>query len=240
MLYKTSGIVLKTIRYSEHSVIAKIYTRRFGLRSYLIRGTGGRKARVRKGSLQPLTILNLVVYNKDKDQLQNLKEIESSVPYSTIPFDIRKSSVLMFLNEVLYKAIREEEPNEAMYDFIDGALQAFDAMESTTGNFHLWFCTGLTRFLGFFPRNNFSEQNTWFDLQEGVFTAAPPLHENHTGHDESVLLSHLLQAASPEQVPVKNAAGRNRLLDILMDYYRLHLPGFGEIKSHDVLKQILT
>ncbi|MFP4469758.1 MAG: DNA repair protein RecO [Bacteroidales bacterium] len=240
MLYKTNGIVLKTVKYSESSVIVKIYTRRFGLRSYLIRGTAGKKARIKKGSLQPLNILQLVVYNKEKDQLQNLKEIEAIIPFHHIPFDIRKSTVLMFLNEVLYKSIREEECNEALYDFLEKALLDFDRQETGSENFHLWFCAGLTRFLGFVPRNNYSANNDCFDLQEGMFFHGPPLHANHIDSGSSRIISQLLSSSSPAEVPLKNASDRNRMLEILISYYKLHLPNFKEVKSHQVLKQILN
>ncbi len=195
---------------------------------------------MKKGSLQPLTILQLVVYNKEKNQLQNLKEIEGIIPFQHIPFDIRKSSVVMFLNEILYKSIREEEPNEGLYDFIEESLRLFDGENAGAENFHLWFCAGLTRFLGFFPMNNFSENNNCFDLQEGIFFHGPPMHQNQVDGGPGRMLSLLLSAAAPADVPLKKSSDRNRLLEILMDYYRLHLPSFGEVKSHVVLRQILN
>lgn len=239
MLIKTSGIVFKTVKYSENSVIAKIYTRNFGLRSYIIR-TGGKKSRFKKSFLQPLTLLELVAYNKANRDVQHVKEIENPETFKNIPFDIRKTSMLLFINELIYKAVREEEANDKLYGFIRDSLLELDSAEEDTGNFHLWFTLQLTKYLGFYPRNNFSEANKLFDLQEGQFISDVPLHENHLNAEMSRAMGRLIAAATPPEIPARNAATRNRLLDALMDYYSLHLPNFGGIKSHEVLKKVLN
>ena len=114
MLHTTRGIVLHTTKYSETSLVAKIYTEVFGLQSYLVKGIRKQKAKLRPALFQPMTLADLVVYHKDKGSLQNIKESRIAVPYRSIPFDIRKSSMLLFINELLYKSIREEETNRKL------------------------------------------------------------------------------------------------------------------------------
>lgn len=240
MISKTRGIVFKTIKYSDNSLIAKIYTENLGLRSYMIRGVNGKKSSSKKSAFQSLSILDMVVYEKEKGGLQNIREIESIYPYKSWPFDIRKSCIALFLNEVMYRSIHNEEPDEALFQFLLQSLITLDEAEISVENYHLQFLAGLSRYLGFAPRNNFSSQNHFFDMQEGLFISEKPLHSNYLEPALSLKLFHLI--TDPEQIRqlTINAASRNELLLKLIDYYRLHIPGFGEMKSHLVLKDVLS
>jgi DNA repair protein RecO (recombination protein O) len=239
MLYKTRGIVFRTVKYSDSSVIAKMYTENFGLRSYLIRTAKSKKKPSKNALLQPLSLLDLVVYEKNNGGIQNLKEIETTRQYHSIPFDIIKSSVLLFLNEVLYKAVHEEEPNEPLFGYLFDGLTSFDEAAKDFENFHLFFTVGLTRFLGFYPRNNFSEKNEYFDLREGLFVENRPFHNNFM---EPKLSRKFNQMFSEIQHPgslFENSNERNAMLVNILDYFKLHVPGFNEIKSLPVLQQVL-
>src|SRR3990172_7140574 len=118
MIYKTRGIVLHHIKYSETSVIAKIYTELFGLQSYLINGVRSQKAKVKANLLQPLSLVDMIVYHKEKKGLQRIRDVSGNPPLSSIPYDFPKSSVALFIAEILYKSIREEEANTNMFEFI--------------------------------------------------------------------------------------------------------------------------
>ncbi|MBE0639080.1 MAG: DNA repair protein RecO [Bacteroidales bacterium] len=240
MICKTSGIVFKTIKYSDHSLIVKIYTRAFGLRSYMIRGMNNRKSAARKSAFQPLSILELVVYEKEKEGLQSIREVESIYPYKSLPFDIRKSCIAMFMNEVMYRSIFSEEADDALFHFLHQSLISLDDAENSSENFHLRFLARLSRFLGFAPMNNFSPNNHFFDLQEGLFVSEQPMHNNFLDSSLSLKFTHLIADSEQMSGLMINALSRNELLAKLIDYYRLHLPGFGEIKSHLVLKDVLA
>jgi len=240
MLYKTRGVVLRTIKYSDNSGITTIFTEKFGLRTYMIKGLGRNKTSLKKGSIQNLNLLNLVVYEKEKNNLQTIKEIESIIPYHTIPFNIRKTSVIMFLNELLYHSIKEEVANQFLFDYVYHGLLEFDELETGIENFHLQFVVGLTRFLGIYPRNNYSNQNQYFDLQEGVFVSDQPMHSNYLNIELSEKLSLMQQGPECLDRLFLNSSARNELLERFLLYYRLHLPSFGEIKSHQVLREILA
>jgi DNA repair protein RecO (recombination protein O) len=238
MLHSTRGIVLKTFKYSENAVIAKIFTEKFGLRSYIIKGISGKKRQGKKPLLQTLSLLNLIVYEKNSANLQNIKEIESAHTYSSIPFDIAKSTIIMFLNEVIYKSIVEEEPNVAMFDFIFDQMIALDGADENIADFHTFFLINFSGFLGFMPHNSYSGQNQYFDLQEGCFVEQKPIHRNFMDSGLSEKFNQIL--CRNDQKLFSQSVQRNELLEKIIQYYSLHVPAFGELKSFSILKQVLS
>lgn len=236
MLHSTRGIVLKTVKYSENSVIAKIYTEQFGLRSYIIKGLSGKRSQGKKALLQGLSLLDLVVYEKATGNLQNIKEMESAYAFRAIPYDISKSTILMFLNEVLYKCIGEEVSGIPMFQFIYDQLIKLDESTCNISDFHLHFLISFAKFLGFMPHNNYSEKNQYFDLQEGDFIAEIPFHSNFIEKDLSLQMSNLLDGKT--LIFSGKPKERNELLQKIILYYTLHVPSFGDLKSTEVLKQV--
>jgi DNA repair protein RecO (recombination protein O) len=126
MLHKTRGIVFRIIRYSDTSIIANIYTESFGLRSYLVNGVHGKKAKIKASLFQPLALVEMNVTNREKSTMHRINDVMPVHTWTSIPYDIRKSSVLMFINEMLYKSVREEEANPALFEFISHAVQILD------------------------------------------------------------------------------------------------------------------
>ena len=240
MLTTTKGIVFHQIKYSETSIIAKIYTEAFGLQSYLIKGARSRKTKI-NALLQHLSLVEIVSNHKAKSDLQHLKEIRSACQYSSIPFDIIKSSITVFINELNYKSIQEEEPNKALFDFIYGAMQWLDLSTDAFVNFHLIYALKLSSFLGFYPRGIYSPYSSFFDLEEGCFTNQQPFHSNYITDKEAELFSDLTEYSleNINELKLTNPQ-RNRLLDHLIWYYQLHLPNIGNMKSPEVLRAVLS
>jgi DNA repair protein RecO (recombination protein O) len=240
MLHQTRGIAIHTTRYSETSSVVKIYTELFGLQSYLVKGIRKQHARMKPGLFQPLTLLDLVVYHKEKSSLQNLKEAHYSHPYQSIPFDIRKSSVALFLNELIYKTIHEEEPHAELFSFLYHSCLHLDQTEENLALFHLLFSIQLTRYLGCMPRLNYSVKTPILNLREGTFQARPPDHRDYLDAKMSQLMENLLltpETGTPSiHVPAKM---RDEMLEAILVYYRLHVPGFREMQSHLVLHTVL-
>ncbi len=237
MLHQTRGIVFHRVKYSETSLIVKIYTEQFGLQSYMIRGMRSKKSLVKPALLQPLTLVEIVVYHKENNDLQHLKEIKINYPFQTIPFDLRKSSVILFLNEVLYNVIREQESNSSLFDFLYNSIVSLDKMENGIAGFHLCFLMQLTKYLGFSPKRNFDEENSVFDLQEGVFKHQPISSELTIPMPVSEYFAKLIGPENmPEIIPPRY---RSTLLDYLIRYYKIHIPGIKEIKSHAILHRVL-
>ena len=140
-----------------------------------------------------MTMLDLVVYHKEKQSLQSVREVRLAKPYKTIPFDIRKSSVVLFINELLYKAIREEEPNPELFGFLWQTCLRLDETEESVADFHLCFAVHLMRFLGIFPQNNYSERLPVFNMRDGLFQSSFPGHTDYLEGENSRMLHHLLE-----------------------------------------------
>ena len=241
MLYKTRGIVIHNIKYSETSVIVKIYTELFGLKSYILRGVRKKRSKIKSNILQPLTLVELDVYNKEKSDIQQLREIRNIHQFESLPFVIQKSSITLFIAELLYKSIREEEKNQNLFEFVFNSIKFLDASEDRITDFHLLFSLQLTRYLGFFPQGKYSSQKTFFDLEEGMFIANPPRHPYFLENPLSEKFYQLL--VSPYEnldiLKISNES-RKQILDKIIQYYKLQLPGIKDIKSHLVLAEVLS
>jgi len=236
MIEKTLGIVLKQIRYGETSLIAHLYTRKWGRIGIMVPGART-SSKSRKAHLfQPLTLLELELYYKHNRDLQNIKEVKNHSPFIHLAGDPVKSSVALFLADILNKALREEEANEDLFDFLSSHIQMLDVIDEGVANFHIYFLLRLSRHLGFNPGMPPVGDDLWFDLSLGVFTTAPPLHDSFLTPELTSLLIRFLtvQASGLASIEID----RNRRIELLegiLKYYYLHLEGLGEIKSHIIL-----
>jgi len=239
MLHKTRGIVFHVTDYSESSVVAKIYTELFGLQSYLINSVRKKNPKVKPTTLQPLALIDLVVYHKERSGLQRLAEARNNPALKSIPFDVRKSSLILFMGEVLFKSVKEQEANPQLFDFIFNSVHLLDLQENFCSDFHLVFLVQLARHLGFYPHENFSEADFIFDLQDGKFQSEIPAHPFYIDLPLSEYFYRLLKASlnSSEEIKI-SVQHRRQLIDQLLEYYKLHISGFGNIKSHKVLEEV--
>ncbi|WP_113654391.1 DNA repair protein RecO [Pedobacter namyangjuensis] len=241
MLHKTRGIVLKTTLYSESSVIVQVFTEKFGIQSYLINGVKKPKAKIPMNVLQPLHLLDMVVYHKVNTQLQRVSEARPSPVFKSIPYDVIKNTIVQFLNEVLYKSIRQQGAEDALFSFIYNAISWFDETEKPSANFHLAFLLKLSRFLGFAPHEQTRKDQKYFDLQEGEFTSLMPIHPYFIEKTEADFFLLLFSTSFEKIFEIKiDNATRRFLLDKILIYYTLHTASFGQVKSHQVLEDILS
>lgn len=227
--------------YSESSVVVQIFTDKFGIQSYLINGVKKPKAKIPISVLQPLHLLDMVVYHKTNSQMQRVAEARPSPVFKSIPYHVVKNTIVQFLNEVLYKSIRQQHSDENLFDFIYNAISWFDEANDASVNFHLAFLLKLSRFLGFAPREQTRNDQKYFDLQEGDFTSLQPLHPHFM--DKASADYFLLLFASPfekiNEIKLSNVT-RRLILDKILVYYTLHTASFGQIKSHQILEDVLS
>jgi DNA repair protein RecO (recombination protein O) len=239
MLYKTRGIVLHYIKYSETSVIVTIYTERFGRQSYIINGVRSKKAKIKANILQPLFLLDMEVYYKPKRDLQRVKEVQNAVIFTSLPYDIRKSTLAIFIAEIIYKAIQEQESNPDLFEYLYNSVQILDLKELGLSVFHIYFLIQLTKHLGFFPNNNYSEEKCFFDLKAGAFVQIKPFHTSFLDKEQSLILSQLMNFSTDQHENLKvKYKERSEMLEKIIEYYRLHNTGISEIKSMSVLKEV--
>jgi DNA repair protein RecO (recombination protein O) len=235
MLHQTRGIVLHHLRYSETSVIAKIYTEKFGLQSYLIRGVRSPKAKIKLGLLEHLSLLEMVVYYREGRGLQNIKELRPAHAFKSMHNNIRKSSQALFMNELIFKSVKEEESNAELFDFLFNSVLELDKPDLFLPDFHLGFMVSLARFLGFAPARNYTP-GFWFNLQEGYFEAQRPAHSHFIFPEQAGFFNALLIQDSSNTI---SSSIRKLLLDKLIEFYQLHLPAFGSLRSPEVLHEVL-
>jgi DNA repair protein RecO (recombination protein O) len=239
MYHKTRGIVLHCIKYSETSVIAKIYTDKFGLLSFMVKGVRSSKSKAKASMMQPLTMLDMEIAYRENRGLQFIKEFRRDYNYETVPFDTLKSTIAIFMLEVMAKSIREHEPNDELFDFIYAALHVLDKSEKTSPDFHLLFMLHLSRYLGFAPQDNYSDTNCYFEMQEGVFTHSfsgntTLLNKQSTEQIYRLICTSLFE----EQPSLLTRTERKQMLGNLIKYYQLHLENF-QLKSPEVLEAVL-
>jgi len=241
MLHKVRGIVLKTTNYSESSVVAQIFTDKFGMQSYLINGVKKPKAKIKMNMLQSLHLLDLVVYHKAGTTMQRVSELRPSPVFKTIPYDVVKSSIIIFLNEVLYKSIRQQSNDDSLFDYIYNAIAWFDETDDVNPNFHLSFLLKLTRFLGFSPNEDRRKDQNYFDLQEGEFVSRVPVHANYLILDDALKFITLFKLPLDKIAELKiSTVERRFLLDKILVFYTLHTASFGEVQSHKILEMLLS
>lgn len=235
MLLSTPGIVLHTTPYSENSMVVKVFTRQLGLRSYIIKGVRGRRSRVKQNMLQPLTSLDMVVYDNPRTDLNYIKELALRHPERST--DAVANAVRFFMTEVLYKVLREDEPMPALFDYVE---ETADYCQLSNANLPITFLLNVSRHLGIEPFDNSSLRKPLFDLQEGCFVSTPS--ETTLPQELSILLHHYLssfRSASPPPVPPQSLRLRRGLIDTLIAYFQLHLSGFRDFHSHEILHVVL-
>jgi DNA repair protein RecO (recombination protein O) len=237
VLVKTKAIVISSLKFQEKSLIVKCFTLSSGLKSYFVRDAfSSRKASQKIAYFQPFSILEIEAVHKNKGTLENFKEIKSAVPFQTIHTDIVKSTMVMFLSEMLHYSIQEEEKNEQLFLFLETALTWLDHHDEIS-NFHLILLLEITKYLGFYP--DISEIDLpFFEMNEGVFALFQK--GNVLSEHETNLFKKLLELKFGNDQKVFHVLERQVLLKILIDYYSLHLEGFKRPKSLDILKEVFS
>lgn len=240
MLIKTKGIIFRSIKYSETSIISDIFTEKKGLRTYIISGVRKKNARVSASLLQVMSLVDLVVYHRDDKDMTRIKEIKASHIYQSLPFEIAKSAVGQFMLELTRKAVREPEENLPMFDFVYEIFQFLDETQQSFSNLHLYFMLRLSGYLGFMPEDNFSKNYPFFDLREGMFVAEKELHGYFLQEEQSQLVHELLTTSLLEIHKIKMTRDtRKELLKQLIIFYRLHIENFPDLNSHQILEEVL-
>jgi DNA repair protein RecO (recombination protein O) len=241
MLEKTKGIILHQIKYTDSGIVAQIYTRKFGRQSFLIKGMRKKKSGKHNIIFQPMFILDLELYYKASREMQMIKE--SSVSYAPyeIHSNVKKGCVAMFLGEVLTSVLKEESPHEDMFDFIEESIVYFDKCKDNYANFHIAFLAGLSSFLGFEPSIRTNQDQSFFDMKNGIFVPVPPVHGNYASESISDILA-VFFASSYDTACNISLTGmlRNEVLESILKYYSLHLPGLKRINSLEVLKEVFS
>lgn len=234
------GIVLRTIKYSDNLMIADIYTMEHGRRSFLLPVSRSKRSKVRNVLFQPLSIITFTASGSGR-ALARITDAQPLALYSSIPYDVVKSSIALYLAEVLTHALHEQQSDESLFTFIDRALAWFDAAPQGYADFHLVFMAQLLRFLGIYPNFDGAAKNSYFDMQAGCLVREHPLHPHFIMPLPTQALVRLFDADFMSvRLLSLNREQRRDFLAILEEYYRLHIPDFPLLRSNEVLKELFN
>ena len=235
----TRAIVLSSLKYGDTSLIVKAFTASDGLKSYLLKGVlSSKKTKLKKAYFQPLTQLELVVNHRNRGTLEQIRDARISYQYSSLHTDIIKNAVCMFLSEVIGQCIHEEEQNQDLFSYLEASLQWLDAHEKIS-NFHILFMLKLSKYLGFYPES-LKTEGGYFDLEQGTFCKTRPSGLSVSGADLDNFRSFLgIHFDALEGISLGRVQ-RDNLLQILLEYFQLHLHGFRKPRSLAILKEVFS
>lgn len=239
MLQKIKGVVLHSLKYNDTSQIVDIYTEQHGHVSYMVPVSRSKKSGVRGALFLPLALIEFESDYRPNVSIHRMKEVKAAYVFRSLPYDPYKSAIALFLSEFLYRALREEAENPPLFAYLIHSIQWLDMCERSCANFHLVFLMRLSRFLGLYPNLEDYYPGACFDLRNACFTGTLPLHSDYIAPEEASRLvtlmrmnydtMHLFEMSRTERV---------RCLEVMNQYYRLHVPGFPQLKSLDVLKEL--
>lgn len=243
MTYKTKGIVLRSIKYGETSLVVTIFTELFGVQTYMVNSVrSSKKSAPRANHFQPASILDLVVYHRPSQAMQRIKEFSWAFLYRDLLSNVIRNSIASYMVELLHKCLKQPEPNADLFHFCEAALLKLDeAGKTVTANFALFFTVQLPHFFGFKIDDNYSSANHFLDLQEGNFTDQHPHHPHFLEGENAATTSQLLKVMQPDELEAftLNRDTRRNLLLKYQEYYALHIHDFGQLKTLIVLHEVL-
>ena len=242
-MYKTRAIILRTVKYGETSLVVTAYTELFGVQTYMVNGVRSAKKTGLKAALyQPASVLDMEVYHNDRNAMHRIRECNRAHVFNSVLTGVVKNSIAVFMMELLYKLLKQPEPNRELFYFCEDILLKLDEAEpNIAANFPLFFALHLSHFFGFRIDDNYSETNNFIDLQEGNFVKEQPGHPHFLAEENAFVTSEILKIRLPEELEQlkMNHLKRRELLYKYMDYYALHIQDFGQMKTLAVMQEVL-
>lgn len=238
MLDKTEGIVLKTTKYAESSIITNIFTKKYGLLSFIVQGVRSSRNKQKGNLIQPLNMLMLEIYLKEQRNLNRIKEYSTSYIYKYLHVDFAKQSVALFCIELISKCLKEHEVNERLYNYLSLFLTELDQETDSIENKPLFFLLETASILGFEPSLQNILHGTYFNLETGRFedTIASV---NVLDKEETNMLKKLMAVYFEKNELKLSSLERKLLLEKMLLYFRWHIADFPELKSPHILSELL-
>jgi DNA repair protein RecO (recombination protein O) len=245
MIHKTKGIVLRSVKYGETSLVVTIYTELFGIQTYMVNGVrvSSRKGSGKANMFHPASILDMVVYHNEMKNLQRIKEFKWGFLYQQVFSNVIKNTVALYMVELLQRCLKQPEANPELFYFAEKSLLQLDAANNTiAANLPLYFTLQLCAELGFKMHGTHCADTPFLNLAEGVFSHEKPLHNNYL---EDQLSSVTSRIANAENVAFLNEISlnqdvRRQLLQAYQLYVALHVQDFTPLKSLPVLQEVLN
>ena len=237
--YKARGIVLHTMKYGESSMVVFMLTDVIGRQNYMVQGIRSARSKGNKAALfQPMFVVDFVGLESPKMQMHRIGEVRGGVTLTSLPFDVRKSTIALFMAETLYRLIKEVEPQSPLFGFVEQSVIALDGLSDGIANFHLWFMVRLSAHLGFYPGNEYIPGGC-FDIQEGLFVRTMPQHRLALSPENTRILDVLMSAGVGELASLNLArTQRSAFLAAMLTYFGYHLDSIHSVRSLDILRDV--
>ncbi len=237
--YKGRGVVLHTIKYGENAIVVHLLTDVGGRQSFMVQGIRSSRGRGSKAALfQPLFALEFEGIDPPRGEMHRFREVRSGITLSRTPFDVRRSTIALFIAELLYRLVKESEPNSPLFESVWRSIEALDTIDDGVANFHLWFLTKLSRDLGFMPSGEYCEGG-YFDIQEGEYVAKRPHHDWVMEVEESRLMDRMMRCEVTQLGEIAlSRHSRVAYLEAILRFYSYHLDAIHTIRSIDILREL--
>jgi len=241
MYEKLRGVVLNTVRHNERTNIVHIYTDGNGLMAFAVTPGSTRSARARNALLMPLSLVDVEAQVRQAHEVCRLREVRRNYSLATIYSDPFKNAIALFISELLTHVMQEPERNVPLFDYIERSVILLEQMTGSVANFHICFLYHLGGFLGIQPNLEGYSAGYWFDMVDGVFKAGASGGHPHLKPDEARVIYLLSRMTFANMQHFRfNREQRNRVLDVIISYYRLHNASIGTLRSPDILRQLFV
>jgi len=242
MLKKVEGLIVKAVKYSETSVICDAYTPELGLRTYIINGVRKRNSKISPALVQPMSLVEMIVYHHEEKDINRIKEIKPSYIYQQLPFDVARGAIGLFVAEVAQKTLREPEPNPTLFKFLKACYQKLDQTDEKITNFPVWFLVKLSTYLGLVSAVHQLSEDCVFDYSEGkILSEIPSGHHYYFSPQNTHLLAAFLELDFETSAQLElNNQDRRAFMNDMLRYYQYHIDNFGELNSILVLKTVFS
>jgi DNA repair protein RecO (recombination protein O) len=237
MRVSDKAIILQAIKYGDKKLILKLFSRKHGLLNAAVVVGNSPSSKIRSGSILALNLLDIQFIKKQNSEVHRITEASCYYINSNFAASISKLSIAQFLNELLIKCLKEQSANEDLFDFIEDCLKFLNESETGHVNLHIYFLFELTKYLGIEPNNNYDLRNYFFDCREGRFSSLNLSFPLGLDKEDSLLFSEALKVNCLTE-KMSNQQ-RQKLLDILLAYYQFHVPGFNQVRSLEVLREVV-
>lgn len=238
--YTARGIILHTVKHGDNGLIVYMYTDACARQTYYIQRSRNGKITVGKNRavIQSLSVVEMTAYVPMKGDMHRIREISNLFPTPNIMFDVRKSTMALFMAEVLYRVVRDVEPNPLFFDFLAESVRTLETLEEGVSNFHLYFLVHLSRYMGFFPANNHMPYS-FFDIRKGEFVVIKPRHALFMEPPQASLLGNLMNGTADGLSALQiHRNERIAFLTSLMDFYAHHHDTIYNVRSFRILGEI--
>lgn len=237
--YCSKAIVLSSIPYSESSIICKLYTEEFGLKSYIVRSAKKKNSPTPTSHFQSLNIIEFEAYNSVKSKLETIKTSSLILENLNLNFSIVKNALTFFVAEIIHLSLKEANPNKELFDYLFNQIHLLkNSKDEDLAEFHLHFMIEFADHLGLAPMNNYSEYEVFFDPIAGKFTNKADA-QNFNKQTSFTLHKFISQKEITNEKICKNKIERNIILEALIIFYSIHITNHSQIKSHKILTTIL-